>query len=183
MKRGLTCSDFSSSFKFGELNSCAEIIFFIRVWPFIPLVFRYLSQKYWHKEQPDTFCASGVTNMDWGWMERACFCRKEHWGHAATIEILTQLNSEKSSSQIHSPWMRDIQQFDSGIVLSYLPDSLCSLAVDPMPESTLSPPSGTMNLATGWWARSQRGKRECWYLLYIFSFQRVKWIVAGDGQR
>ncbi len=43
---------------------------------------------------------------------------------------------------------------DSDIWLSYRPASLCSLAVfadlydNPMPESTLSPQSWTMNLAT-----------------------------------
>jgi len=41
---------------------------------------------------------------------------------------------------------------DSGIGLSYWPTSLCSLAGwygNPMPELTLSPRQGTMNLATG----------------------------------
>ncbi len=52
-------------------------------------------------------------------------------------------------SQIHSLWMGHI--VDSEIGLSYQPASLCSLAGrydNPMPKSTLSPQSGTMNLAT-----------------------------------
>jgi hypothetical protein len=47
--------------------------------------------------------------------------------------------------------MVDIVESDIG--LSYQPASLCSMGGrydnPPMPESTLSPPSGTMNLATG----------------------------------
>jgi hypothetical protein len=44
-----------------------------------------------------------------------------------------------------------VDKVDSGIGLSYRPASLCSLAGrcdNPMSESTLSPQSGTMNLAT-----------------------------------
>ncbi len=53
-------------------------------------------------------------------------------------------------SQIHRPWLGSI--VDSGIGLSYLPASLCSLAGrynNPMTELTLSPQSGTTNLAFG----------------------------------
>ncbi len=55
-----------------------------------------------------------------------------------------------TSSKIHSLWMGDI--VDSGIGLLYRPASLFSLGGrydNPMPESTLSPQSGTMNLTTG----------------------------------
>ncbi len=55
----------------------------------------------------------------------------------------------ESSSQILSPWPGDI--VDSGIGLSYRSASLCSLAgwyENPLPESTLSLQSGTMNMAT-----------------------------------
>ncbi len=57
---------------------------------------------------------------------------------------------EVKSIKIYSPWMGDA--VDSGIGMSYRPASLCSLAGrydNPMPESTLSPQSGTMNLTTG----------------------------------
>ncbi len=56
----------------------------------------------------------------------------------------------KLSSQIHSPWMGDIVHSDR--LLSYRHASKCSLTGlydNPMPEPTLSPQSGTMNLAPG----------------------------------
>jgi hypothetical protein len=69
-----------------------------------------------------------------------------------------------SCSKIHSPWLEYI--FDSGIGLSYRPASLCSLAGrydNPVPELTLSPQSGTMNLSTGFFAdfTVQLCRRQC----------------------
>jgi hypothetical protein len=52
--------------------------------------------------------------------------------------------------QIHSPLLRDT--VDYGIGLTYRPASICSLTGqydNPMSKSTLSPQSGTMNLASG----------------------------------
>ncbi len=57
------------------------------------------------------------------------------------------LSRRQSCSQIPSPWIGDI--VNSGKGLSYRPASLGSLVGwydNPMPESTLSPQSGTMNL-------------------------------------
>ncbi len=65
---------------------------------------------------------------------RICVVNASAWVHYAI------------SSQVHSPWVGDI--VDS---LSYRPTTLCSLADqydNPVPESALSPQSGTMNLAT-----------------------------------
>ncbi len=56
-----------------------------------------------------------------------------------------------SSSQILSPWLRDV--VDCGLGLSYRPASLCSLASrydNPRPQSALSPQSGTINLTTAY---------------------------------
>ncbi len=58
---------------------------------------------------------------------------------------------------------------DCEIRMSYRPASLCSLAVpydDPRPEWTLSPRSGTKNLATGD-IHSYRGS--WWYSLYLYT--------------
>ncbi len=60
------------------------------------------------------------------------------------------LRQKSSCSQIHSPRLGD--KVESGIGLSYLPANQCSLAGrcdNPMPELTLSPQTGTMNLAAG----------------------------------
>jgi hypothetical protein len=54
-----------------------------------------------------------------------------------------------SRGPILSPWLGDI--VDSGIGLSCWPANLCSLLGwydNPMPESTISPQSGTQDLAT-----------------------------------
>ncbi len=59
------------------------------------------------------------------------------------------INTFLQLCQIHSPWLGDI--YDSGIGLSYRLARLCTLASrydNLLPESTLSPQSGTMNLAT-----------------------------------
>jgi hypothetical protein len=64
--------------------------------------------------------------------------------------VIKQCDEMRTSSQIISPRMGDI--VDSGIGLPYRPASLCSQAVrydNLTPESTLSPQSGTVNLATG----------------------------------
>ncbi len=53
--------------------------------------------------------------------------------------------------QIRSPWRGGEGVVDSGIAFLYRPASLCRLLDrynNPMPESTLSPKSGTMNLTT-----------------------------------
>jgi hypothetical protein len=74
-----------------------------------------------------------------------------------------------NSSQIHSPWLGDI--VDSGIGLFYRPANLCILAGrndNPIPEVTLFPQSGTMNLATG-----PLFQRQNWLLHYIFVYKKV----------
>jgi hypothetical protein len=67
----------------------------------------------------------------------------------------------KSWGQILSPWLGDI--VDSGIGMLYRPASLCSLAGrydNPLSESTISPQSGTKNLATG---IKIAGRVQCFY--------------------
>jgi hypothetical protein len=55
------------------------------------------------------------------------------------------------------------QTLDSGIGLSYRPDSLCSPAAgrynNPMPESTISPRTGNKNLATGFMFSKYKTKK------------------------
>ncbi len=65
-----------------------------------------------------------------------------------TLVKIVQIR-EYSVSQIHSPWLGD--KVDYGLGLSYRPARLHRLAGryhNPMTESTLSPQSRTMNLAT-----------------------------------
>ncbi len=76
-------------------------------------------------------------------------------------------------SQVHSPWLEGI--VDSGIGLSYRPASLCSLADrydNPLPELTLSPHSGTMNLDTDLWYTSP--------LTRSFSLKRFLLKISND---
>jgi hypothetical protein len=64
----------------------------------------------------------------------------------------------KRSGQILSPWL-----VDSGIWMLYRPASLCRLEGrydNPLPESTISPQSGTKNLATG---IKIAGRVQCFY--------------------
>ncbi len=68
-----------------------------------------------------------------------------HRGRKRPINSSSSPKKIYSSSQINCPWMG--AAVDSGIGLTYRPASLAGRYYNPMPESTLSPQSGTMNLA------------------------------------
>ncbi len=89
--------------------------------------------------------------------QKLCFSVMVEWFYHKNIYInsgCTALGAEKVNhtyicSQILCHWLGDI--VDSAIRFSYRPasNSLVRRWDNPTPESTLSPPSGTMNLATG----------------------------------
>ncbi len=77
---------------------------------------------------------------------------KTSYGSRAVWASQQRRSTGQFCSQIHRPWMGDIVGFGRRLLL-YRPAMLHSLACrydTPMPESTLSPLSGTVNLATGY---------------------------------
>ncbi len=115
-----------------------------------------------------------------------------------SVSVIIKANA--FSSQIHSPLLGDI--VDSGLGLSYRPACLCSLAGrydSPMPESTLSPQSRTMDLATHnvegiinwkasnlavtWWEILYRGVRVEYHALTLSIVSKVTAVICPQRAR